>query len=96
MPVAAEHRSGRAREIGEAVRTTVQALALPHITSSHEYVTVSVGVACTRPNSSQRPGDLIEAADAALYAAKHRGRNVVAEHGIVGMAGAVGGIAAAG
>ena len=86
----------RAREIGEAVRTTVQALALPHVTSSHECVTVSVGVACTRPNSSQRPGDLIEAADAALYAAKHRGRNTVAEHGIVGMSGAVGGIAAAG
>jgi diguanylate cyclase (GGDEF)-like protein len=88
--------TARAREIGEAVRTTVQALALPHVTSSHECVTVSVGVACTRPNLSQRPGDLIEAADAALYAAKHRGRNTVAEHGIMTMAGAVGGAAMAG
>jgi diguanylate cyclase (GGDEF)-like protein len=56
---------------------------MPHRTSSHETVTVSVGVACTRPKDTQRPGDLIEAADAALYAAKHRGRNAVVEHGFV-------------
>jgi diguanylate cyclase (GGDEF)-like protein len=71
----------RALEIGEMVRTAVEALAMPHSTSSHQTVTVSVGVACTRPNIAQQPGDLIEAADAALYAAKHRGRNAVAEHG---------------
>jgi diguanylate cyclase (GGDEF)-like protein len=45
-------------------------------------VTVSVGVAATLPNDAQTPGDLIEAADAALYAAKHRGRNNVVEHGV--------------
>ena len=56
-------------------------LGLPHITSSHCTVTVSVGVAATLPNDAQSPGDLIEAADAALYAAKHRGRNTVVEHG---------------
>ena len=56
---------------------------MPHATSAIRSVTVSVGVACTRPNDAQRPGDLIEAADAALYAAKHRGRNTVVEHGFV-------------
>jgi diguanylate cyclase (GGDEF)-like protein len=73
----------KAQEIGEMVRTEVQELAIPHATSSYQTVTVSVGVACTRPNDAQQPGELIEAADAALYAAKHRGRNTVVEHGFV-------------
>jgi diguanylate cyclase (GGDEF)-like protein len=74
--------AGRALEIGESVRAAVQDLAMPHATSSHRTVTVSVGIACTRPNDSQHPSDLIEAADASLYAAKRRGRNAVAEHGL--------------
>ena len=71
----------RALDIGETVRAAVQTLGLPHVTSSHCTVTVSVGVAATLPNGTQTPGELIEAADAALYAAKHRGRNAVVEHG---------------
>ena len=35
----------------------------------YQTVTVSVGVACTKPNDMQPPVDLIESADAALYAA---------------------------
>jgi diguanylate cyclase (GGDEF)-like protein len=77
--------SNRALEIGETVRAAVQNLAMPHVTSLHQTVTVSVGVASARPDDTQRPGDLIEAADAALYAAKHRGRNAVVEHGFVRM-----------
>jgi diguanylate cyclase (GGDEF)-like protein len=74
--------ANRARETGESVRAAVLDLAMPHATSSHQAVTVSVGVARARPNDSQHPGDLIEAADAALYAAKRQGRNAVAEHGL--------------
>ena len=85
----------RALEIGETVRMAVQALGLPHMTSSHGAVTVSVGVAATMPNDAQTPGELIEAADAALYAAKHRGRNTVAGHGFAKQADE-GGMAMAG
>ena len=77
--------AARALEIGEIVRAAVLRLALPHATSSHQIITVSIGVASTKPNAIQRPIDLIEAADAALYAAKHRGRNTVVEHGFVQM-----------
>jgi diguanylate cyclase (GGDEF)-like protein len=88
--------SAKALEIGETVRAAVQALAMPHCTSSYQTVTVSVGVACTKPNDTQRPGDLIEAADAALYAAKHRGRNAVVEHGFVQLTNGAGTMAMAG
>ncbi|MET3842312.1 diguanylate cyclase [Bradyrhizobium sp. OAE829] len=75
----------KALAIGEMVRTAVLDLKIPHNTSSHHTVTVSIGVAGALPNDTQRPGDLIEAADAALYAAKHRGRNTVVEHGFARM-----------
>jgi diguanylate cyclase (GGDEF)-like protein len=86
--------NARALQAGEMVRAAIQDLGMPHATSVYQYVTVSVGVACTTPSDAQAPKDLIEAADAALYAAKHRGRNAVVEHGLV-RAGDAGGMAIA-
>src|SRR5882762_5800377 len=76
-------QTSRALAAGEMVRVAVQDLGMPHATSVYQSVTVSVGIACTTPSDAQAPKDLIEAADAALYAAKHRGRNAVVEHGLV-------------
>lgn len=66
--------------IGEMVRARIADLAIAHTGSNFQTVTVSVGVAFTMPNATQLPNDLVEAADAALYAAKNRGRNAVVTH----------------
>jgi len=72
----------RALEVGEMVRAAVQNLLIPHATSDHQEVTVSVGVAGVRPIEALNPSDLVEAADASLYVAKRSGRNAVAQHSL--------------
>ncbi len=72
-----------AMTIGERVRRQVEQLAIPHSMSAAGIITVSVGVASISPSESQPQDDLLEAADAALYAAKRRGRNTVIEHALI-------------
>lgn len=61
----------------ERIRAAVEALAIPHRGLEDGCVTVSLGVALAFPpvKTLER---LLQDADAALYEAKHRGRNTVA------------------
>jgi diguanylate cyclase (GGDEF)-like protein len=66
------------RAIAERFAQTVREAAVPHAASDvAPHVTVSVGVAVFHPDDGRTPKDLIEAADKALYEAKHGGRNRV-------------------
>ena len=65
--------------VAEGLRGRVEALALPHPDSpAGSCITVSIGVGAACPRDVQTsPEALIAAADAAMYAAKARGRNCV-------------------
>jgi diguanylate cyclase (GGDEF)-like protein len=69
-----------ATRVAERLRAAVADRGLPHVDTSSGCVTVSVGVASLRPPPGAGAHVLVEAADAALYAAKHRGRNTVVAH----------------
>jgi two-component system chemotaxis family response regulator WspR len=69
--------------VADRLREVVAGLALPHPRSPHRVVTVSIGVATARADSSRQPDDLIAAADRALYLAKQAGRNCVSGDGTI-------------
>lgn len=65
-----------AQALAEQIRERVEALQLPHETSAHGRVTVSIGVAALEPTDDNAAA-LVADADRALYLAKHAGRNLV-------------------
>ncbi|WP_321380218.1 diguanylate cyclase [Rhizobium sp.] len=64
-----------ALELAERYQAAVRALRIPHVGSSKNIVTVSIGVATIVPQNDDRVEDLIADADRALYCAKHDGRD---------------------
>lgn len=66
-----------ARAFAESVRYGIEQACLPHEASPLGYVTLSVGVCCSRPNGESTIGQLIQYVDAAMYDAKSMGRNRV-------------------
>lgn len=69
----------QALEVAESLRAAVHAAALPHPTAEAGRVTISVGLAVFPDDGDALPA-LIDAADAALFAAKGAGRNAVRVH----------------
>jgi len=65
-----------ALKIAEKLRGKIDNLKIPHKTSGcSDHVTASFGAALAEPGNYTSPWDLKEAADFALYQAKHYGRN---------------------
>jgi diguanylate cyclase (GGDEF)-like protein len=67
-----------ARMIAERLRSSVEAMQLPHEHSdASSCVTISVGLASTIPKSEGASPELFKQADQMLYSAKETGRNKV-------------------
>jgi diguanylate cyclase (GGDEF)-like protein len=67
----------RAQAFAEQLRQKVEAQRIVNQAAPIGYITVSIGVASRSPQNNETPQALVEAADACLYEAKRRGRNVV-------------------
>lgn len=68
----------RAYEMAETLRQRIEALSIENAgCPERPSLTISIGVATTKPEIGASWEELVEEADVALYRAKHRGRNLV-------------------
>lgn len=74
-----------AMKVAERVRQQIEATPMQHqVRSACSHITASIGVASVRPREGMETTLLISLADKALYEAKHKGRNQVAQAKVVG------------
>jgi diguanylate cyclase (GGDEF)-like protein len=66
-----------AQHLADEVRLAIRELQIPHEGSPWQFVTISLGCAAITPERESDKTDLFRLADAALYKAKHAGRNCV-------------------
>ena len=64
-------------EAAESLRRAVESLAFTHPGPGREFVSISLGVATSKPSEGGSPEDLVQRADDAMYSAKKAGRNRV-------------------
>jgi diguanylate cyclase (GGDEF)-like protein/PAS domain S-box-containing protein len=64
-----------AASVAERIRTRVEQLQVPNRLAPGQHVTVSIGAATALASPDNSASDLVATADAALYRAKHMGRN---------------------
>lgn len=64
-----------ARHVAQRVMEEVAALAIEHPASPEGRLTLSIGIATSEPAREDQPDSLVSRSDAALYRAKHEGRN---------------------
>ena len=71
--------SGMSQEQGASWAATlcerVESMRIPHAASTTGYLTISIGFSVQVIAADEDAGALVSAADQALYAAKHNGRN---------------------